>query len=372
MKKQIKYNYCVDENNRLVHISELTKETRHSQTWRCPQCGQILIPNLGEKNRWHFSHKANTACDGETDLHKLAKRRIREKFESSDSFPITFVKDVPCSEHKECPFFYKYCYTKNVAIPHDLIIWEGRILYNDCQEEIQVGEFRPDLLLTNSKKSDREPIFIEINVTHQSEEKKLKSKYRIIETKRINSEDDIEDIINRGFVESIDEGGNCETYNFDKDKLKSPLIKAAGVPIERFVLFKNGAVLTFRASDYIVFCEQLNEKFIPNSAYELNIKKIDIKSQEENIYNKTLDSYELGLIYLTKRKKLQIKNCILCKFSKFKESYGTRICTRYDSLELPYQLSRQTIAKDCPFYNNQDKLSHPLSELEKFVSEVPV
>ena len=365
MEKQIKYSYCVDENNRLVHISELTKETRHSQTWRCPQCGQILIPNLGEKNRWHFSHKADTACDGETDLHKLAKRRIREKFESSDSLTITFVRDVPCNQHETCLYYSNdSCHKKNVPITS----FNLKDFYDTCQEEIQVEEFRPDLLLTNSKKPDREPIFIEINVTHQSEEKKLKSKYRIIETIQIKTEEDIEDIIKKEFVEGIDEGRNCKTYNFKRDKMDLPSIKVDGVPIERFVLFKNGAAKVYKAHEYAVLCDKLNERVHPNSVCELNMKEFGIELWGENAENKILDSYESGLVYLMKKKGWQIKNCILCKFRKYNDFYGIHICTHYKSLGQDYRFPQQTKANKCPDYQvDPDKMNYPLSELEKSI-----
>lgn len=92
MKKQVKYSYCINENNQLVHIKEITNETRHNHKLLCLECGQEMVANLGTKKAWYFSHKANTACNGESYLHKLAKRKIREKFLSSDSFPIIFTK----------------------------------------------------------------------------------------------------------------------------------------------------------------------------------------------------------------------------------------------------------------------------------------
>lgn len=46
--------------------------------------GQELVARLGQHNTKHFSHKSDTACDGESYLHKLAKRRIKEKFDSSE------------------------------------------------------------------------------------------------------------------------------------------------------------------------------------------------------------------------------------------------------------------------------------------------
>ena len=75
-KKQIKYSYCVDEEGVLVHINSLTDATRHARKLLCLQCGQEMVANLGEKKVWYFSHKAETACDGESYLHKLAKFQL--------------------------------------------------------------------------------------------------------------------------------------------------------------------------------------------------------------------------------------------------------------------------------------------------------
>lgn len=367
MKKQIKYSYCVDENNRLVHISELTKETRHSHQWHCLECGQEMTPNLGEKKSWYFSHKANTACDGESYLHKLAKRKIREKFLSSDSFPITFVRVCnSCSEHEKCPLFQKYhCYTEERTIHRDLKKWKGHILYDSCQEEVKVGEFRPDLKLTNSKKPGREPIFIEINVTHQSEEKKLKSKYRIIETMRIKSEDDIEDIIKRGFVgpnyseDDIEDYcyyvgvDNCQTFNFSLPTVQGRTF------IRRFVLFKGDGVKVYR----YVTCDKRNKRIKPDSICELNMKEYEGMDN----FDYTLDFSDYGLMYLV-QKGMKIRNCILCKFREYRGNFGFGgyICTRSNR----FFWNNNT----CPDYHiDQEKIDkYPLSELEKIISEVPV
>lgn len=353
MEKRIKHSYCVDENNRLVHISELTNETRHSHQWRCLECGQEMTPNLGEKKSWYFSHKPNTACNRESYLHKLAKRKIREKFLSEDSFKIIFVKDVPCNQHKTCLYYNGYeCKKRNVHIPFNLKEW-----YDCCEEEVRDGEFIIDLLLT-SKTYPNENIYIEIFVTHKSEESKINSDNRIIETTQIKSEDDIEDIIKRGFVE----GRNCKIYNFKKDKLKLPSIKVGGVPIKRFVLFKNGAAKVYESFEHVFTCNKLNERALPNSVCELNMKEL----WGENAENKTLVSCESGLVYLMKKKRWKIKNCILCRFRTYNVSYCEYICIRYKS-------PIQTMARNCPDYQvDPDKMNYPLSELEKFISEVPV
>ena len=125
-----KYSYCIDENDNLVCINEVTDKTRHDHEWRCLQCGQEMEPKLGLKRIKHFSHKADTACDGESYLHKLAKRKIREKFEQAGSFPITFVRDVPCSQHKACLFFHESeCQVRISSTPFELKKW-----YDTCQE----------------------------------------------------------------------------------------------------------------------------------------------------------------------------------------------------------------------------------------------
>ena len=223
---QIKYSYCLDEKNRLVHIKSLTDATRHAHRWRCLQCGQEMVAKLGEKNVWHFSHKADTACDGESYLHKLAKRRIRAKFMSEESFPVTFVRNFYCENKGRCPYYREWeCLEHNVTERCDLKYWKAKPLYDSCWEEEKYGEFRPDLLLKCSTNPDVKPIFIEIYKTHQSSEAKASSEHKIIETKKIESEADIEDIIKRGFVE----GENCTLKNFhpkhpiDKSRIHIPI-----------------------------------------------------------------------------------------------------------------------------------------------------
>ena len=123
----IKYSYCLNENNDLVHISSVSAENRHTHTYRCLQCGQEMTPKLSKNkegsHKSHFAHAADTACDGESYLHKLAKRRIREKFTSSDCFPIELN--------------YKGWFIKGIQqkTRRDLKSWKGNVVYDTCQEE---------------------------------------------------------------------------------------------------------------------------------------------------------------------------------------------------------------------------------------------
>ena len=44
----IKYSYCLNENNELVHISSESVESRHSHSFYCLECGQELIAKIGK------------------------------------------------------------------------------------------------------------------------------------------------------------------------------------------------------------------------------------------------------------------------------------------------------------------------------------
>ncbi|MBR6492195.1 MAG: hypothetical protein IKT02_07715 [Bacteroidales bacterium] len=363
--RDIKYSYCLNENNELVHISSVSVENRHSHTYHCLECGQPLIAKIGKIKVPHFAHAAGTACDGESYLHKLAKRRIFDKFMSSDSFPITFVRDVPCQDSDHCLYCERdYCFERDVSIPSNLRTWKGNVVYDTCREEVSIGDFRPDLLLTCSTKPDREPAFIEVYKTHESTQEKRMSGYKMIETKKIEDEADIDAIIENGFVE----GKNCQLFNFHP---KLPDIKKKDMPIDRFILFRNGAAIIHRAVDYVVMCDKLNKRVDPNSVRELNMRGgIDIWGSLAA--NKQLDSYQTGLVYLLK-KGLVIKNCILCKFYRFNDFHNSYICILYKSLGAQSPKPRQSMANTCPRYElNQELMNHPLSELEKEVSEVPV
>ena len=245
-------------------------------------------------------------------------------------------------------------------IPNDLKIWNGDVIYDTCQEEVRLGDFQPDLLLTCSTKPDREPVFIEIYKTHKSEEPKTTSNYRIIETTKIKTETDIDEILEKGFIE----GQNCRTFNFSP---KLPPIRKKDIPIDRFVLFRNGAVTIHRATEYIVMCDKLNVRVHSNSVRELNMKGgYDIWGDDK------LDSYQQGLVYLVK-KGLSIKNCILCKFYKYNEFSNTHICIRYKTLGEQYHFPKQTTAKTCRLYQEDPILmNHSIEEFEKDVSEVPI
>lgn len=252
---------------------------------------------------------------------------------------------------------------KGVKIHGDLKVWNSKILYDNCEEEVLVEGFRADLLLTYTKDADRSPIFIEIFKTHQSSDAKVNSKYRIIETLPIKSENDIDDILQRGFVE--DE--NCAVYNFNPHL---PFIRKKDVPIDRFILFRNWAAKVYNAMNYEVLCGSLNQRCNSDSVAELNMRPHGINIWGMQNQKETLDAYQMGLLYFVK-KGMPIRNCILCKYRKYNDAYNKFVCVLYKKLGHESPFPGQAKANQCPQYELSPIFKdYSLSDLEKEVSEV--
>ena len=84
--REIKYRYCLDKDTKdLIFIGDLKQETRYAHTYECLECGKEMEVNMGPVKRRYFSHKSGYACDGESYLHKLAKKRIQKKAQMKTS-----------------------------------------------------------------------------------------------------------------------------------------------------------------------------------------------------------------------------------------------------------------------------------------------
>ena len=359
----IKYSYCLDEDGEIVHIQELNKENRLRSRFFCISCAQEMVAKIGTGGRIkHFAHKSDCSCNSESYLHKLAKLLIRKKFMSSDSFPITFKRNINCSESNTCPLFEtSICREWKKIIKCDLKSYNGQVVYDTCKEEVTVGDFRPDLLLTCSTKPEREPVFIEVFKTHESDERKMSSKYKIIETRKIESEEDIQQIIELGFIENK----NCIMRNFHPKLSSSQLDNKH---IIRFSLFKDWTAKEdyMINGEYVLTCADANNRLYPESIRELNLKRYLLFVNGE-----TLNPFQQGLVYFVK-KGLPIRNCIICDYYRNNEIRCSYLCFLYKHLQLPDSNPRQSTANECSkFMLNQSLMEIPLSELEENILEVP-
>ena len=171
-------------------ISDVDKKSRHDHTYKCLSCKKEMIPRIGETNAPHFAHKAHVDCNGETYLHNLAKYCIERKFNSQQEFEIVIYQKVWCANYRTCKLSVPTeCYETS---PQKYGL--KKIGYDKCEVEKSVlnGQFKADVLISES--TGKNPILVEIWVSHKSTDDKRNSGLRIIEI-HIENESQIEELI---------------------------------------------------------------------------------------------------------------------------------------------------------------------------------
>ena len=195
-------------------------------------------------------------------------------------------------------------------------------------------------LLTNSNKENREPVLIEVLVTHACEPEKIRSGLKIIETINIESDEDIDDIIRDGFIE----GENCKLHGFKN----LPPKKFTKRLIYRFILHATGGATIEKIN-----CEDANKRKESNSKAELNINSDKLFNDMTSF---PVSEVLVGLIYL-KSKGHDIRNCLLCKYYCWNDYFGESICKLYKKCGTPHN-PKQTSALHCQYYRiSQDVMT---------------
>lgn len=319
------YSYALDENQRTIYVEKATKDKKYF----CPCCGFVMIPKQGKIRKWHFAHTRESGnCSYETYLHKLAKKRIRECFEESYKFIIQFYAKSTCNV-TDCPLGVSRPCSWDSMQKFDL-----KKYYNKCEEEKTIGDFRADLLLTNNAKG-YSPILIEIQVSHESTEKKLNSGHRIIEIK-IESEEDIDSITSTA---SIWESERISFYNFNfnRKKREKPT-EENQIKKFRFWIDAKGDFNFDKRKDWLhkEYYDDLIKCLTPNP-HEVENSKFLIQSNEKvNWHFAFLKISESGL---------GIKYCTMCQFYQRNQ----KSCTFYATKGAPTFLNTQC-AQQCPHF----------------------
>ena len=99
----------------------------------CIGCDEPLVLRRGEKKRWHFAHRAETSCGGETYIHKVVKAWIAEKL---------IGQVIPLSSHPELDSPQRFCveegwqeeHSKETDRIYDVVL-EGMFLYEKTEQE---------------------------------------------------------------------------------------------------------------------------------------------------------------------------------------------------------------------------------------------
>lgn len=329
---EIKYKYAYDENGSLVSIDDYTKETSKSHTYYCVGCGNSMLPRaIGSKSRRaHFYHKNLVECSGETYIHNLAKKLIKQKFDNSEQFIVAYSVTKNCS-NKECRLRNVKCYKCNERAEIDL-----KEYYDTCSMEAGVNGFIADLLLTNSKSPEIPPILIEICVTHACEEKKLNSGLRIIEI-TVKEEQDIISIVKQNVLEES-ESIFKKVVNFVsfKREFEEPMSSEVSRYIFNPSVNENGYITPIK-------CQQADYKLLNDSVCELNIVQI----------KQTMDWVDwIALTWMSRNK--NIRRCNLCKFyyaTMYEKNPICRLSKKYGKPMHPNMIDAET----CTSYHTKDR-----------------
>lgn len=323
MNNPIKYKYAWDNDRHIVEISTVNKQLRNNTQYYCISCGKELIPRLGDKNQHHFAHKSSDdtiSCKNETYLHELAKIKIKEIFDRSDTFIIKLHKNIICSSVKTCEFSQgaKTCCEQQEKIVN------LKSYYDTCTIEKQIGNFKADILLENSTRPIK-PLLIEICVTHPCSEEKINSKLPIIEIP-VSSEDDIKEI-------EMNTELKGDKYNITLKDAYKPL--EIEYPVQKYALFSSG--------------KYHNEDCYKTTCKEITMPQYKQALLEISVYNQHFDNnyfllYAQSLGY-------NIKDCSICQHYKYIQNWYSSypLCMQYKKHHTP-KSPHFLYAYRCPYY----------------------
>lgn len=145
----------LDRDGRKVAAAGLDEASRRARApFRCPGCGDPLVPHLGRLRARHFAHEPGSKCPltaPETALHLNAKERLLQL--CADAFA-----------GAERVLLRARCPSCRRATPLDLAA-----VGDEARDEEPLGPLRPDVLVL---KGGRPALALEVLVTHAVDEKK--------------------------------------------------------------------------------------------------------------------------------------------------------------------------------------------------------
>lgn len=337
--------YALNQEGHLVHIDSVLNGNECGCI--CPACKKPLqAKNAGQIRIHHFAHNSGVDCPAslETTLHLLAKDKIQKAFNKQKVFYIKFKYHSYCEKIKTCDFV-SYSNCENI----DSKRFNLKAYYDSCDQEIPYDNVkrRSDLKIWSSVHPEREPIYIEIFVTHQSEYKKLHSGNKIIEIK-IENEKDIDNIIQQGFTESeysvLFHGENkapkTSFYGFKKEDYCNKNLNKE-IVFSRYILYPSGK---FQCYQDHCLCKEL--------------KRTRPKALCEICFHTDLAFDIHNLAKWIGYQKFSIKNCLFCK--NYVDSYDGlgKLCRLYKHLGINRFEKHDTArAKTCSRFvlNEQEK-----------------
>ena len=316
---------------------------------------------MGDDREWHFRHKEiNPECDHESWLHKFAKLYFKSRFESEETFVVSYwVKDI-CPQYDHCGLKSNTCFQERL---HTVDLKQ---IYDVCEEEKTNGTslYRADLKFYNSKDSKTKPLFLEIAYTHDCKLEKIASGIQIIELK-IEKEEDLEKPIieprqlmmdyNNGYPYSFCQLPDIRFYNFERVFKKS-----MSKELSLFVLSKDDnhkIVHGLLGEDHKIGCDIFDKINNSTLLYSLAVPADYIKM------NPSFDMWGYGLFKAASHGIL-FRNCLICK----KCYAGPGGCVRYGKY-MANLLGAKEINKDKESQNCREYQPYNTIELKRLLSK---
>ena len=353
-------HYAINHEGKLVHIDSVPNGNACGCI--CPACKMPLqARNAGQIREHHFAHQSGVDCPHayESILHLLAKEKIQKAFYEHDVFNIEFEYHSFCINKKNCKYVrYGDCSMKERKI------FNLKEYYDSCEQEIPYDKNRrrSDLKIWSKTHPEHNPVYIEFFVTHKSKEEKLHSGSRIIEIK-IDSEDDIDKVIDNGFSEeqhnSYSQAGDTvmtktSFYGFKNEDYSNQNINQE-IHFSRYILYLSGKSQCYQDD---CKCNEL-KRIAPNALCEICFHK-DIS---------------FGIYEIAKwigYNKFHIKNCLLCE--NYVDNYYEpgKFCKLYKYLGLNRDQQHDTArAKTCKsFILNEQEMNKCANDEKPPITEL--
>ena len=300
----IQYSYASDTKGRIVKITSLNRN-KDLGTYYCVNCGTELIPRLGKIRRKHFAHKEERECSYETYLHKLAKKIFYNSYlaclKNNKPYFLEYLVQQNCNHFRN--EFNITCHLGQQKQNFDLASY-----FTEIELEKRDGNLIPDVRIYNPNNS--ESIYIEIAVTHESEENKIKSGNRILEF-LIKEENDIQ-LVAQKRVPLHEE--KIIRYNFSQDGIET--IDCEGNCIESKNVFQ-----VFGSGKSILTNTKLKKlkRHLDNNV----VNFFKIIHQEETKEKEPAYTYVQNVVQAHEKKSV-IKNCFLCRYHAKNKNFRTK------------------------------------------------
>ena len=280
----ITFHNATDTDGKIIHIDEVTKENR-AEHYYCIGCGGEMSAVLGDKREHHFRHK-EAHCSWESYLHKLGKMRLKQRFETQKEFVVKYYVEHHCDKSKGCQL--EPIYRDKKCIRRELLESDLKKMYDTCEEEVTYKGYRADLMLSSKEHPEREPIFLEISVTHDCEPEKLASGIQIIELKIADEKDVLRPLVEKDSLL----GRTNPEHPYDFNAL--PPIRffnfkrkfETNRPLERFWVYKDDyGVLRGNCIQDNLNCRNVTDNHREDSLYEVAIpSEVVVNNCKPNLY----------------------------------------------------------------------------------------